>query len=227
MLLRMSVMLVPCVHCARHVRSDASRCPFCDGASCVPAVSEVPDLVGRNLSRAAMIALGTTLALSNCRPTPTTATPTPDEHVTIMQPYGVPIPPPDVQPPIAPPVDVPAARIATDRAVSWEMTASASSLTMAERARWRLNIAATNHGPSAVDPERHRMSFTVNGAQSMVMDMAFGNGLRGPEWGSLPPGATARDARELGPSLFTAPGNYDITMLYDGAPVTTLHIRVR
>src|SRR6185369_12261770 len=51
--------LVPCVHCARHVRVAEVRCPFCRGV--LPG--EAPARAGRGrMSRAAMLAVGATLA---------------------------------------------------------------------------------------------------------------------------------------------------------------------
>lgn len=68
-------------------------------------------------------------------------------------------------------------------------------------------------------------SFTVNGQASMELDMAFGNGVRETRWSTLPPGESAFDEREMGLSLFPAPGNYDLAMTVDGA-TSTVRVRV-
>ncbi|HEY8077039.1 MAG TPA: hypothetical protein VIF62_23090 [Labilithrix sp.] len=51
--------LVPCESCARHVRVDAERCPFCDASLGVPCEMRAPR---RGLSRAAVYAAIVTTA---------------------------------------------------------------------------------------------------------------------------------------------------------------------
>jgi hypothetical protein len=55
--------LVPCPSCARHVRVEETRCPFCDGPlpARAPVAARGPSAPGR-LSRAALFAAGATLA---------------------------------------------------------------------------------------------------------------------------------------------------------------------
>lgn len=52
--------LAPCPQCLRHVRVDASTCPFCEGALALDATP--PALPTRRLGRAAMVAFGTVVA---------------------------------------------------------------------------------------------------------------------------------------------------------------------
>jgi len=52
--------LRPCVHCARHVRSDESECPFCQGALAIE--TEPPPMPRGRIGRAAIMAFGTAVA---------------------------------------------------------------------------------------------------------------------------------------------------------------------
>jgi len=121
-------------------------------------------------------------------------------------------------PPVAP-RPVPAAS-ALDGDLEWRLTASATTLSMAERADWILRTEATNRGAEPVDFfESGFASFFVNGEPSMGLSLAFGNGLAPAEWSSLAPGATAAPERAVGESLFPAPGDYEIVMTHGMALV--------
>lgn len=214
--------LTLCAGCARHVKTDASRCPFCDAAVVAPALRELPS----GLSRRALVALGATLALANCRSARR------GDDTSIVQPYGAPIiRTPDVPLIVAPYGAPPDPRpepdthaVASD--VAWELTASSATLAMDARATWRLRILATNRGTSATDPARGQLTFLVNGRPSMAADLAFSNGVMTLDWTSLAPGATARDERALGAALFEAPGDYELTLQHGGVTVATLRVRV-
>jgi hypothetical protein len=93
----------------------------------------------------------------------------------------------------------------------WTITAHPAQLTMAERAAFRLRRTVTNEASEPLDAMHAMASFTLNGEDSMSLDMAFGNGARESRWSELPPGESAFDEREMGESLFPAPGTYVIT----------------
>lgn len=107
----------------------------------------------------------------------------------------------------------------------WSFVATPASVTMATRASVRLTRSVTNEGAALADAMHASASFAVNGAASMSLDLAFGNGLRGGEWASLPPGQTASDARDMGEDLFPVPGDYDLAMTTDGVTVHA-HVHV-
>jgi hypothetical protein len=72
---------IPCVGCGRHVRADDASCPFC-GAS-VPEVVVGPAVSFAGLGRAAIMALGATLAgtaIAGCE----------SEIVSVADAYGAP-----------------------------------------------------------------------------------------------------------------------------------------
>ncbi|MFO0629585.1 MAG: hypothetical protein U0325_28675 [Polyangiales bacterium] len=54
--------LIPCPACARHLRADERRCPFCDVAIADEARAAVAPDTTRRLSRAAAFAFGLTVA---------------------------------------------------------------------------------------------------------------------------------------------------------------------
>lgn len=57
--------LVPCPACTRHVRVSESACPFCDAALDLGHIPE-PALPTRRLSRVALVAFTSSLALGAC-----------------------------------------------------------------------------------------------------------------------------------------------------------------
>jgi hypothetical protein len=192
----MTTPLAPCPACQRHLRIDASVCAFCR-AAVEPSVAARPS-VATHVSRAAIIAMGT-LAAVGC-----SSSSSPDDG-TIAQPYG------------APP---------TPMRLNWTLAASQSSIKMADRGAFRLTIAVANSGGFAVDPMRSSISFKVNGQASNELDLAFSNGVRGPEWGMLPAGATATDARDIGMTLFPSPGKYVVELLVNGDAVSQVSVDV-
>lgn len=94
----MAPPLVPCDACARHLRADETRCPFCDAAHTPVGVVYTPH---PRMSRAAMAALGAMITV-----VPVAALVEVDEadaqtHASSMRPlYGLPPRrlPPQVQP---------------------------------------------------------------------------------------------------------------------------------
>lgn len=107
----------------------------------------------------------------------------------------------------------------------WTITAHPAQLTMAQRAAFRLRRTVTNEASEPLDAMHAMASFTLNGEDSMSLDMAFGNGARESRWSELPPGESAFDEREMGESLFPAPGTYVITMTVHGV-TSTVEVRV-
>ncbi len=66
--------LIPCVGCSRHVRLSDSGCPFCGAAIEAPAAQHAAATSAR-LGRAAIFALGATLAVGAGACGPTTTSP--------------------------------------------------------------------------------------------------------------------------------------------------------
>ena len=201
----MTTALVICARCDRHVRADERRCPFCRAA--VRVGTPDTDVVPRGASRATLVALSASLALGACHSRGPT-----ESHPVIVAPYGAPPPPPqDVPPAIG--------------SLAWFVTIS-SPITMAARATTPLQISARNSTETPLRPERHRLRLLVNGVASPAFDLAFNNGTVGPEWETLPPGQTARDSRPIAESLFTAPGEYMLTLEWGGQVVSRRSVTV-
>ena len=193
----MTTPLAPCPACQRHLRIDASACPFCSAD--VPRQEQArSDRIATHVSRAALIAMGAFAAVGCSSPSASDG--------TIAQPYG------------APPMPAPH--------LNWTLSASSSSIKMAERAAFRLTISVTNADAVANDPRRGTITFRVNGQPSSAADLAFGNGTLTPDWQSLPPGATATDARDIGATLFEAPGTYVIELWVGGESVSQVSVDV-
>lgn len=208
----------PCRGCARHVRDADDHCPFCgaareaDGAS--PALPPAP----RARSRAWLTALGATLTLGACREHATgvpssvsVAPPREAPHPLIAAPYGAPPPPDDTGPIVRAPV--------------WHVTLP-DPIPMAARATTPLEISARNLYDTPVPSGRDRVTMRVNGAPSPALELAFGNGVRAPDWDLVPPHATARDQRMVLETIMPAPGEYFIELFIDGRRVAGRRVTV-
>jgi hypothetical protein len=133
---------------------------------------------------------------------------------------GPPVVAPDASPPVAPDARPPA-----PSQITWTLEVAPASVTMAKRSSVTVRIAATNRGTAAVEPARDPLDFTIDGQDSFELNLAFGNGARGPEWESLPPGATARDARR-GMQLVETPGEHVLVMSHAGVELGRATLRV-
>lgn len=100
------------------------------------------------------------------------------------------------------------------------------AFTMADRAKVKIWIVATNKGSSTLPTMREALELRINGKPSMEFAMAFGNGLRTMDWDGLAPAKTVREAREMGTTLFPAAGDYDLELILAGARVATAHVHV-
>lgn len=108
----------------------------------------------------------------------------------------------------------------------WRITAHPARITMAQRGTFRLRRSVTNTAREPRDAMHSMAEFTMNGESSMELNMGFGNGARESIWSELPPGRTVFDEREMGESLFPAPGTYVIEMTVDGE-TSTVEVVVR
>lgn len=121
----------------------------------------------------------------------------------------------------APPPTTPAMTKPADT-IRLELTTSATSFSMSERAAFQIGIRATNTTTSELEPRLDLADLTVNGESSMDWRMAIGNGGRTPEWSHLPAGKTVELAWPLGEALFRAPGTYQLELALsdvEGNPV--------
>ncbi|TAK31125.1 MAG: hypothetical protein EPO40_05770 [Myxococcaceae bacterium] len=215
----MTIALVVCERCVRHMRVDEPRCPFCGAA--VPAVGTQALELPRGASRAVIAALGATLSLGACHgrgeatvdATRAREPQRAESHPLIMAPYGAPPPPRDGLPPAV-------------RDLQWFVTIS-SPITMGARATTPLEISARNHGAAAVRPQRERLRLRVNGELSPAFDLAFNNGTMLPAWSELPTGQVVRDVRPIVEALMPGPGEYMLALEWDGHVVSRRSVTVR
>jgi hypothetical protein len=83
--------LVPCAACSRHVRAFEARCPFCNAAIDGTSIERAPALPSERLSRAAIFAFSTTVALAGCQ-LPAGDAPSPQAPPIAPQPLPAPVP---------------------------------------------------------------------------------------------------------------------------------------
>lgn len=112
--------------------------------------------------------------------------------------------------------------------IAWRLTAepATATITMAQRRTFRIWMEARNVGGRVEDTRRDALEWLLNGQPSRTAAMAFGNGGREAAWGALPPGTTVREARDMGESLFPAPGSYELVVRRGGREVARLRVRV-
>ncbi len=85
----MTAPLVPCEACARHLRADEPRCPFCDAPHTPRALAYAPL---PRVSRAALAALGAVLTVVPAVAVLTSNEAQAQRGVTVVPAYGVPPP---------------------------------------------------------------------------------------------------------------------------------------
>jgi len=94
--------------------------------------------------------------------------------------------------------------------IAFEFDVIPAKVSRAKAARAVMRITVTNHSTRTVSPVRMGYSFTVDGEDSMQLNLAFGNGGFAGLWAELPPGKTASDDRG-GVELFEL-GTHEIVM---------------
>ena len=88
------------------------------------------------------------------------------------------------------------------------LLADPTRLSLADRDRFRLSIAATNLTDDAVDPQLYAARLLVNGEPSPAFDLAL-NGVMPAAWDVLPARETSPLVElPLGAALFPEPGEY-------------------
>ncbi|EDM79906.1 hypothetical protein PPSIR1_22731 [Plesiocystis pacifica SIR-1] len=98
-----------------------------------------------------------------------------------------------------------------DPRVSWAIELEPAVVSMAQRDELSIRYRVTNDGDATLDASAYGLQWKLDGEDSMVLGMAFGNGLRDGRWAALPPGASVDD-RRVGLELADAPGEYTITL---------------
>lgn len=206
------IPLSVCGRCARHVKVNEARCPFCGaGREAVAALATTP--MPRGMSRALLVALGASVSLPACRTRtegaahPVSVEPARvDPHPTIAAPYGV---PPDPN------------RVPTP---TWLITLP-DPIAMSARATTPLIISAANAGETPLETHRDRVSLRVNGVVALGFDAEFHRDVP-DEWVTLAPHHTARDERRVLEALAPTPGEYLFELILDGRPIAGRRVYV-
>jgi hypothetical protein len=93
-----------------------------------------------------------------------------------------------------------------------KLLASPTTLSMKERATFKVGIEVENRGTAAVDPELSNATLTVNDAPAYAWDLAIQNGAHDAKWTSLPPSEKITIEWPLGKALFEKPGTYHLVL---------------
>lgn len=192
-----------CEGCQRYVRETETRCPFCD-APRVPTGLAPLEAAPRSVSRAMLVTMGASLAISGCSP-----------HPVIAAPYGA--PPPDSR-------EGPQAFVPN---VAWRITLP-HPITRDARAQTPLRIHMQNPADVPAETSLLLLTLLVNGqvspqfAQAVAIALAQDSSLR-----TLP----ARGERELQlpivEALLPEVGEYLLALQWNRQPVAVRSVTVR
>lgn len=89
-------------------------------------------------------------------------------------------------------------------------------LAMAERRAFRLTIKVTNTTTATLDPDLDRSELLVNGEPTIAWPNTIMNSGRSTEWTALPSGHSVGGTWSIGERLFSAPGEYNLTLRVSG-----------
>ena len=107
------------------------------------------------------------------------------------------------------------------------LEAEPRQLTMPERKRFKISLAATNEGDEVVDPRLHEARLFVNGEESKAWSLAIGNGKREAKWFALTPGETVSMTwSSLGESLLTGPGVFALVLRLGETQLAPVQVQV-
>lgn len=80
--------------------------------------------------------------------------------------------------------------------LEWELKVDPSTFAVSDLGQVRVSLTVRNDGADTVNPFEFRPNdLRVDGEPSMALSLAFGNGMMGPRWSSLPQGQSAADER--------------------------------
>lgn len=111
--------------------------------------------------------------------------------------------------------------------LEWELKVDPSAFALSDLERVRVSLTVRNDGTDTLDPLRFRPhDLRVDGEQSMALSLAFGNGITGPRWSSLPQGQSATDER-VGVVFVETAGEHVISAHRAGEELARVTITVR
>ena len=111
--------------------------------------------------------------------------------------------------------------------INVKLIAEPLQFTMQERNKFKISIAATNHGDETIDPELDKARLFINGEDSLQWSDTIGNGLREAKWFALPPGETVSMTwSSLASSLFPNPGTFELVLHYFDRELAPIQIQV-
>jgi hypothetical protein len=112
-----------------------------------------------------------------------------------------------------------------DPRVEWTIEVDPKKVSLAKTSTVTVRYTATNTAKEHVDAKAYSLEFWIDGAPSMELGMAFGNGGFSKVWTHLPPGDTVDDSRS-GMELVDAPGDHVITLVHLGRELARATLKV-
>lgn len=110
--------------------------------------------------------------------------------------------------------------------LEWTLAAKPSKFSLSELGDVRLTLEVRNAGSETADASLARpLEWEVDGEPSMVLSMAFSNGLMDGKWMSLGSGESTTDAR-VGVAFVDAPGEHVVTAHRDGKELVRVAVTV-
>lgn len=95
--------------------------------------------------------------------------------------------------------------------LEWSLTVEPATFALSDLGRVRILLTARNKSAETIAPFDFRpYDLRVDDESSMALSLAFGNGLVGPRWSSLPAGQSATDER-VGVAFVEAAGTFSVS----------------
>ncbi len=85
-------------------------------------------------------------------------------------------------------------------------------LSMSDRAMFQAGVEAVNHGVTEIDPQLAAATLTIDGRRSEAWDQALQTSQTDPPWRRLSPAQRLSIWWSIGPTLFDAPGRYQLVL---------------
>jgi hypothetical protein len=115
----------------------------------------------------------------------------------------------------------------TTAPIAVELEVEPTQLTLGDRDRLVVRVTVRNLGAQQLDPELNLSELQVNGSPAKAWNMALANSGRPKTWRALPPGESVSGAvAGIGGELFSAPGDYTLTLTVSGVAAPPVTVRV-
>jgi hypothetical protein len=114
-----------------------------------------------------------------------------------------------------------------DPRIAWTISVKPATVKLAKVGTVTVRYTATNKSTAPIDAKAYSLEYWIDGADSSMLGMAFGNGGFSSIWTELPPGKTVDDERVGMDDLVDKPGDHVLSLRHLDHEVAraTLHVK--